>query len=106
VVTEPARGEVWWGEIADVGRRPYLVLTRDIVIPVLRRVVVAPVTKTIREIPSELLLGREEGLDVECVASMDNVLTLSKSILVQRIGALGSERIHELCEALSAAVDC
>jgi mRNA interferase MazF len=105
-VTEPARGEVWWGEMADVGRRPYLVLTRDVAIPVLRRVVVAPVTKTIRGIPSELRLGSEEGLDVECVASMDNVLTLPKSILVQRIGALSPERRRELCDALSAAVDC
>jgi mRNA interferase MazF len=106
VVTEPTRGEVWWGEIADVGRRPYLVLTRDLAIPVLRRVVVAPVTKTIRGIPSELPLGREEGLDIDCVASMDNVLTLSKSVLVKRIGSLRGERRREVCSALAAAFDC
>ena len=105
-MTEPARGEVWWGELADIGRRPYLVLTRDVAIPVLRRVVVAPVTKTIRGIPSEVRLGGAEGLDVECVASMDNLLTLSKSMLVRRIGALSAERNGEVCEALSAAVDC
>jgi mRNA interferase MazF len=103
---EPSRGEVWWGEVPQVGRRPYVVLTRDVAIPVLRRVVVAPVTRTIRGVPSELPLGRDEGLDVDCVASMDNVLTLSKSMLVQRIGALRPERRHELCQALSAAVDC
>ncbi len=103
---EPARGEVWWGEIPRVGRRPYLVLTRDVAIPVLRRLVVAPVTKTIRGIPSEVPLGRDEGLDVDCVASMDNLLTMRKSLLVERIGALRPERHPELCQALSAAVDC
>jgi mRNA interferase MazF len=105
-VRGPARCEVWWGEVPQVGRRPYLVLTRDVAIPVLRRVMVAPVTKTIRGIPSELALGPEEGLEVECVASMDNVLTLSKAVLVERIGALRPERRQELCAALSAAIDC
>jgi mRNA interferase MazF len=105
-VTEPARGEIWWGEVSDAGRRPYLVLTRDVAIPVLRRVVVAPLTRTIRGIPSEVRLGPAEGLEVECVASMDNILTLSKSLLVSRVGVLATQRRHELCEALCAAVDC
>jgi mRNA-degrading endonuclease toxin of MazEF toxin-antitoxin module len=51
-------------------------------------------------------LGPAEGLEVECVASMDNILTLSKSLLVSRVGVLATQRRHELCEALRAAVDC
>lgn len=105
-MTEPARGEIWWGEMPEAGRRPYLVLTRDVAIPVLRRIVVAPVTKTIRGIPTEVPLGPDEGLDVDCIASIDNVMTLPKSTLVRRIGALPSARRRELCEALRAAVDC
>jgi len=106
VVAEPARGELWWGEIAEAKARPYLILTRDEAIPVLQRVVVAPVTRTIRGIPTELPLGPAEGLKTECVASFDNVLTLSKSALLRRMGALDAGRRSEPCEALRAALDC
>jgi mRNA interferase MazF len=58
----PARGEVWWGEATDEKGRPYLVLTRDEAIPVLRAILVAPVTRTVRGIPTEVPLGSEEGL--------------------------------------------
>ena len=103
---EPARGEVWWGEAPDEKGRPYLVLTRDEAIPVLRTILVAPVTRTVRGIPTEVPLGPEEGLAMEGVAALDNVLTFPKSMLVRRIGALAAGRIAEPCEALRAAVDC
>ena len=106
MVAEPARGEVWWGEMADAKPRPYLVLTRDETIPVLRRVVVAPVTRTIRGIPTEVSLGTPEGLKTECVASFDNMLTLPKSTLLRRMGALDAGRLREPCEAIRAALDC
>jgi mRNA interferase MazF len=106
VVSDPARGEIWWGEAPDKRGRPYLVLTRDEAIPVLRTILVSPVTRTIRGIPSEVPLGAAEGLDVACVATMDNVLTFPKSMLVRRVGALGSARRHEMCVSLAAAVDC
>jgi mRNA interferase MazF len=106
VVAEPAQGEVWWGEIAAAKPRPYLVLTRNEAIPVLGRIVVAPVTRTIRGIPTELPLGTPEGLRTECVASFDNVLTLPKSAFVRRMGALDAGRLGEPCEALRAALDC
>ena len=102
----PARGEVWWGEAPNRKGRPYLVLTRDEAIPVLRTILVAPVTRTVRGIPTEVPLGPAEGLPAEGVAALDNVLTFPKSMLIRRIGALSVGRSGEPCEALRAAVDC
>ena len=99
------RGEIWWGE-TDTKGRPFLILTRDEAIPVLRTVLVAPITRTIRHIPSEVPLGISEGLPVASAATMDNVLAFPKSMLVRRMGSLAPERQHELGEALFAAIDC
>jgi mRNA interferase MazF len=83
-----------------------LVLTRDEAIPVLRAILVAPVTRTVRGIPTEVALGVEEGLPVGCVATLDNVLTFPTAMLVRRMGALAPGRRGEPCVALRAAVDC
>jgi mRNA interferase MazF len=106
VVSEPARGEIWWGEAPDAKGRPYLVLTRDDAIPVLRTILVAPVTRTIRGIPTEVPLGVEEGLPAAGVASLDNILTFPKVMLVRRLGMLAADRRIEPCRALDAATDC
>lgn len=94
------------GRFPDRLPRPYLVLTRTQAIPVLRRVVVAPITRTIRGIPTEIAVGAPEGLPVESVASLGNVETVPRSASTRRMGALGSERRHEVCEALRNVVDC
>jgi mRNA interferase MazF len=106
VVSEPRRGEVWWGEAPDAKGRPYLVLTRDEAIPVLRAILVSPVTRTVRGIPTEVPLGPDEGLPSEGVAAMDNVLTFPRAMLVRRMGALAPVRRGEPCDALRAATDC
>jgi mRNA interferase MazF len=103
---DPARGEIWWGEAPDAKGRPYLILTRNEAVPVLRTILVAPVTRTIRGIPTEVPVGVEEGLPAEGVAALDNVLTFPKALLVRRMGALSPERRSEPCEALRAATDC
>ena len=105
-MSQPSRGDVWWGEAPDAKGRPYVVLTREDAIPVLRTVLVAPVTRTIRGIPTEVPLGAAEGLSAGSVATMDNVLAFPKSMLVRRVGALSEDRRRELCDALAAAVDC
>lgn len=105
-MSEPARGEVWWGEAPDSSGRPYLVLTRNEAVAVLRTVLVAPITRTVRGIPTEVSVGVEEGLPADGVASMDNVLAFPKAMLVRRMGTLSVERRDELCEALRAATDC
>ncbi len=105
-MAEPERLEVWWGELPDRTPRPYLVLTRSRAIPVLRRVVVAPITTTVRDIPTEVPLGANEGLPVESVASLDNIETLPKSGLVRRVGAsqpLASTRSARRCATQSTA---
>jgi mRNA interferase MazF len=103
----PARGEVWWSEIAAIGRRPVVVLSRDAAIPRLRRVIVAPCTTTVRRLASEVVL--EPGSDPvprPCAANLDSIESVSVALLVERIGRLADERMREICGALQVAVDC
>jgi mRNA interferase MazF len=106
VVNAPDRGEVWWGELEDVGRRPFLVMTRSAAIPVLHNVLAAPITRTVRNIPTELLLGPNDGMPTECAASFDNLRVVPKAYLVQRLCSLDQTRLGEACRALRSAVDC
>ncbi len=101
----PLQGEVWWAEAEDK-RRPVLIVTRDAAVPVLHRLVVAPVTRTVRGIPTEIALGDDEGLPVACAASFDNLQPVRRSLLTTRAGALGPIRRSEVCRALSALADC
>jgi mRNA interferase MazF len=103
-VSTPRQGEIWWGE-ADDKRRPLLVVTRSDAIPQLNGVVVAPVTRSVRGIPTEIPLGEDEGLSTPCAASFDNLQRLPRSMLTRRIGDLGW-RHDEICEALRALADC
>ena len=103
-MSSPRQGEVWWAEAA-AKRRPVLVVTRSAVLNGLRRIVVAPVTRTVRGIPTEIPLGPDEGLSVRGAASFDNLLTVGRSGLTSRLGDLGSRR-DEICEALRALADC
>jgi mRNA interferase MazF len=105
-VSEPRRGEVWWAEIEDVGRRPFLVMTRSAAIPVLHNVLAVPLTRTIRGIPTELALSPDDGVPTECAASFDNLRVVPKAYLVDRLTSLSSLRLAEACRALRAAVDC
>jgi mRNA interferase MazF len=105
-VSEPRRGEVWWGEIEELGRRPFLVMTRSAAIPVLNSVVAAPITRTVRNIPTEVSLGPDDGMPAECAAAFDNLRVVPKAYLVDRICALASTRLVEACTALRTAVDC
>ena len=101
-----ARGEVWWGESPDEKGRPFLVVSRDAANQVMARVLVAPVTRRVRGVPSELRLGADEGLPVASVASFDNLRPFPKSMLVRRLGALGADRRHDLCRVAAATLDC
>jgi len=100
------RGEVWWVERPEVGRRPHLVLTRDAAIPVLTSVMAAPATRTIRGIVSEVELGHEDGMPDRCVLSLDNVRVVAKALFVERICTLGPERMESVCRALAYATGC
>lgn len=104
-MTHPRQGEVWWAEAEDK-RRPVLVVTRSDAIPVLARLIVAPVTRTVRGIPTEIAFGPDDGLATECAASFDNVQPINRHLLTTRIAALDPPRRHEICAALAALADC
>lgn len=105
-MSQPQRGEVWWGEIEGVGRRPFLVLTRNAAIPVLTSLVCAPITRTVRSIPTELPLGTDDGMPVECAAAFDSLRAIPKHALTERIARLSLDRVGDACRALRIAVDC
>jgi mRNA interferase MazF len=100
------RGEVWWLEDPSIGRRPVLVLTRSSAIDVLTGVVVAPITRTVREIDSEIVLDEADGLTERCAATFDDLRTVPKSLLTQRISGLSALRQLEICDALNFALEC
>jgi mRNA interferase MazF len=105
VTVTPSQGEVWWAEAEDK-RRPVLVVTRSEAVPVLTWIIVAPVTRTVRQIPTEVRLGTNHGLPEECAASFDNLQPIRRSFLTQRVGELQVEELDEICRALRALADC
>lgn len=107
VTAVPERGEVWWCEMAEIGRRPVVVLSRDAVIPRHRRALVAPCTTTIRGLASEVLLEPgDDPVPLRSAVNLDSIESVSIAILVQRVGRLAETRMREICAALAIAVDC
>ena len=103
----PARGEVWWCELAEAGRRPVVVVSRDAVIPRHRRTLVAPCTTTIRGLVSEVVLDPSvDPVPRVSAVNLDSVESVSLGVLVDRLGRLSDERMRQVCAALSIAVDC
>lgn len=103
----PRRGEVWWCEAPDIGRRPVIVLSRDAAIPKLRRVLVAPCTTTIRGLASEVVLEPgDDPLPRRSAANLDSLENVPIAVLVQRLGRLADGRMRQICDALAVAVDC
>lgn len=103
----PRRGEVWWCEPAEIGRRPVVVLSRDAAIPRLRRALIAPCTTTVRGLASEVVLEPgEDPIPHRSAVNLDSVESVSIGILVDRLGRLSDDRMNEVCAALDVAVDC
>lgn len=86
--------------------RPAVVMHRNFAGRVLTAVLVAPLTTTIRDIPTAVRLGPADGIDRECVAALDSLTLLRKDRLLRRIGSLSDERMTELCSALLIALSC
>ena len=104
---QPRRGELWWCELPEIGRRPVVVLSRDAAIPRLRRALVAPCTTTIRALASEVLLEPgNDGFALPSAVNLDSVESASLAVLVDRLGRLSDERRREAGAALSGAADC
>ena len=100
------RGEVWWAELPPpIGRRPVLLLSRDAAYSVRTSVTAAVITRTIRNIPVEVLLGQKDGMPIECVVNLDNILTMPKSRLTERITTLSAEKMTAVVKAIVFALD-
>ena len=103
----PRRGELWWCELPEIGRRPVVVLSRDAAIPRLRRALVAPCTTRIRGLPSEVVLEPgDDPVGLRSAVNLDSVESVSIAVLVERMGVLSGARMSEICAALSVATDC
>ena len=107
MTTLPARGEVWWCELPQVGRRPVVVLSRDAAIPRLRRTLIGPCTTVVRGLASEVVLEPDtDPIPRRSAINLDSVESVSVGVLAQRIGRLSDNRMRQVCAALEVAVAC
>ena len=100
------RGEVWWAELPQpIGRRPVLLLSRDAAYSVRTSVTVAIITRTIRNIPTEVVLEPEDGMLTKCVVNLDDIFTIPKSRLTERITTLSPGKMTAVTKAIVFAID-
>ncbi|MBI5441535.1 MAG: type II toxin-antitoxin system PemK/MazF family toxin [Deltaproteobacteria bacterium] len=99
------RGEVRWYRFAQPDkRRPVLILTRDSILEYLGGVTIAPITTTVRDIPSEVFLSRGDGMPRDCAVNCDHLQTVSKAKLGALVTTLSSEKMDEVAEAVVFAL--
>ena len=100
------RGEVRWYKFQSPDKkRPVLILTRDSVLEYLGAVTIAPITSTIRDIPSEVLLTREDGLRKDCAVNCDHIQTVSKGKVGTLVATLAPEKLEQVRDAIRFALD-
>lgn len=100
------RGEVRWADLPPpVGRRPVLLLSRDAAYQVRTSVTVAAITRTIWGIPVEVLLDEGDGMPTRCAVNLDDILTIPKAVLGDRITALSPEKMAHVRKAIFFALD-
>ena len=99
-------GQVWWADLPGEKIRPVVILTRRRVAGRLRRVLVAPITSTVRGIATEVPLGPDEGVAAGSVANLDNIQLVNVDILLRRCGEIDPARWPEFCTATSAVLAC
>jgi mRNA interferase MazF len=99
------RGEVRWYKFHKPDkRRPVVILTRDSALEFLGEVTIAPITSTIRDIPSEVILSNEDGMKNDCAINLDHIQTVSKTKIGSLITKLSSNKMNELQVALTFAL--
>src|ERR1700752_4975083 len=100
------RGEVWWVNMSSpVGRRPAVLLSRDAAYQVRAAITIAPVTRTIRRIPVEVALDTSDGMPTRCVVNLDDITTIPKALVKQRITALSNDKVRQIDNAIRFALD-
>lgn len=87
-------------------QRPVLILTRPSALGYLTRITVAPITSTMRGVPSEVALGLEDGMRQACAVNLHNLVTVARDGLGRRVTQLDSSRMHQVCDALAFALGC
>jgi mRNA interferase MazF len=102
-----ARGDVRLYQFAAPDKkRPIVVLTRDSAIGYLTAVTVAPITSTIRGVPSEVVLNEEDGMKAPCAVNLHNAITVSQHRLGKRVAQLSAARMNEICTAVRFSLEC
>jgi mRNA interferase MazF len=105
-MNELGHGQIWWVDLPGDNLRPVVVLTRRRIAPRLSRVVVAPVTSSIRGIATEVSLGHREGLREGSVANLDNTMLVPTSVFLRQIGRVADSRWSEFCAAMNRVMAC
>ena len=100
------RGEVRWYKFRSPDRkRPVLILTRNSILDYLGEVTVVPITSTIRDIPSEVLLSKEDGMHNDCTINCDHIQTVSKDKIGSLITTLSKEKLFQVRNAINFALN-
>jgi len=100
------RGEVWWADLpVPAGRRPVLLLSREAAYKVRLSITAAAITRTIRSIPVEVLLDEEDGLPEKCAVNLDEIITIPKSLLVERITVLSRGKMDAVVRSIAFTLD-
>jgi mRNA interferase MazF len=96
-----AQGQIWWANLPDpMGWRPVLILTRNDALPKLHYVTVAPLTRTIRGIDSEVVLEPGDGVPARSAVTLDNIATIEQDLLAHHLTSLSADRMNEIWEAI------
>jgi mRNA interferase MazF len=102
-----ARGDVRLYSFAPPDKQmPVVVLTRDSAIAYLSTITVAPITSSIRGVPSEVVLNEEDGMKASCVVNLHNAVAVSQARLGKRVSQLSATRMNEICAALRFSLGC
>lgn len=100
------RGEIRWYKFTSPDKkRPVLLLTRNSIIEYLGEITIAPITTTIRDIPTEVLLSKHDGMTRDCAVNLDHLQTVSKSKIGAFIAQLSQEKLKEVQKAIQFALD-
>ena len=100
------RGEIRWYKFkAPDKKRPVLILTRDSILEYLGEVTVAPITSTVRDIPSEVFLSKQDGMTKDCAINFDHIQTVSKGKIGSLITTLSIDKLEQVNVAIQFAID-
>ena len=100
------RGEIRWYKFkAPDKKRPVLILTRDSILEYLGEVTVAPITSTVRDIPSEVFLSKQDGMAQDCAVNLDHIQTVSKGKIGSLLTTLSMDKLEQVSAAVQFALN-